>query len=210
MQATWQRVLLGPLTLLLASLRPLPIKSFALSGQVSPWTVSTFLSARQEPILRPWKGTTFRQHCYEQKYTDNSSRVCFQFLRTNAKKWDCWITLKKSYFQFFWGTEVELVPCGAPGHTNLSVSSISCFKLQPPQPSLSSKGQLLIREGLKQSKDCSLQPWGRVLVPLQRIYVTTSLSLSAELKASTNGRTTWWSSLHSGKKEDPQNKFLRH
>ena len=50
------------------------------------------------------------------------------------------------------------------------------------------------REGMQRSERGSqetiVKPWGRVLVPPQEIY-TISLSLSAELKPPTNGRTTW-------------------
>ena len=40
------------------------------------------------------------------------------------------------------------------------------------------------------SHETTVQPWGRVLVPPQEIHRTVSLSLSAELKSPTNGRTT--------------------
>ena len=66
-------------------------------------------------------------------------------------------------------------------------------KLQPPWPSLSSRGQLLIRE----ERGCrdlggTVKRQGRFWSLLRGIYLTVSLSLSAELKPPTNGRTTWW------------------
>ena len=50
------------------------------------------------------------------------------------------------------------------------------------------------REGtqrpLRSGQETRVQPRGRVLFPLQGIYITISASLSAELKLPTNGRTT--------------------
>ena len=68
-------------------------------------------------------------------------------------------------------------------------------RLQPPWPSLSSKGQVQTvanqgREGIqvqgKGSQETIAQPWDRILVPPQWINITISLSSSAE--PSTNGR----------------------
>ena len=64
-------------------------------------------------------------------------------------------------------------------------------RLQPPWPSLSSKGQVQTvanqgREGMQKqgrnSQETIVQPWGRVLVPPQGTHITISLSSSAELK----------------------------
>ena len=85
------------------------------------------------------------------------------------------------------------------GPSLLQILSVSRFltcrqSLQPPQPSLSSKGQIQIvanqgREGMQKqrrsSQETTVQPWGRVLVPLQGIYITIPLSSSAGTKAST-------------------------
>ena len=58
-------------------------------------------------------------------------------------------------------------------------------RLQPPWPSLSSKGQIQAfanqgREGMQRqgrgSQETIVQPWGRVLVPPQGIHITISLS----------------------------------
>ena len=58
-------------------------------------------------------------------------------------------------------------------------------RLQPPWPSLSSKGKVQTvatqgREGMqrqgRRSQDTTVQPWGRALVPPQGIHVTISLS----------------------------------
>ena len=64
-------------------------------------------------------------------------------------------------------------------------------------PSLSSKGQVQIvanhgREGIQRqgwsSQETILQPWGRVLTPLQGMHIALSLSSSAELKPPPEGR----------------------
>ena len=63
-------------------------------------------------------------------------------------------------------------------------------ELQPPLPSLSSKGQVQTianqgREGMQRpgrsSQETIVQLWGRVLVPPQGIFITISLNSSAEL-----------------------------
>ena len=88
---------------------------------------------------------------------------------------------------------------GSWAHKAFCVSHFLCLgsKLQPPCPSLSSKGQVQRvarqgREGMqrpgRRSQETRVQPWGRVLVPLQGICITISLSPSAELKPSRNGR----------------------
>ena len=110
-------------------------------------------------------------------------------------------------------------PCEAPGHTSLSASCVSAFSgisLSLQEPSQSSKGQLLSREG-RGCRDLGgavkrkiVQPQGRVLVPPQEICRTVSLSLSAQLKPPTDGRTTWWSILHSRKKKNHQNQSWGH
>ena len=67
-------------------------------------------------------------------------------------------------------------------------------RLQPPRPSLSSKGQIPTvanqgREGMQKqrgsSQEAIVQPWGRVLVPPQGLYqyITIPLSSSAGTKA---------------------------
>ena len=86
----------------------------------------------------------------------------------------------------------------APGHKSLSVSPISWLQeigfIQPPWPSLSSKGQVQTvadqgREGMQRqgrsSQDKIVQPWGRVLVPPQGIHVTISLSCFADTETPT-------------------------
>ena len=86
-------------------------------------------------------------------------------------------------------------PCGAPGHKSLSVSPISFLQgigfIQPPWPSLSSKGQVQTvanqgRQGVlgqgRSSQETTVQPWGRVLVPPQGVYITISLSFLQILK----------------------------
>ena len=56
-----QAVLLGSLTLLFYAQAPLPKKvSWFVSSCVS--LDNSFLSVRQEPTLRPWKGSHFLQH----------------------------------------------------------------------------------------------------------------------------------------------------
>ena len=88
-------------------------------------------------------------------------------------------------------------PCGAPRHKPFCVPPFLFLgnRLQPPWRSLSSKGQVQTlanqgREGMQRpgrnSQETMAHPWGRVLVPLQGIYITRSLSSSAELTPPTN------------------------
>ena len=69
------------------------------------------------------------------------------------------------------------------------------FLVQPPWPSLSSKGHVQTvadqgREGMqrrgRKGQETTVQPWGRVLVPLQGINIPLFLSSSSELKPLTN------------------------
>ena len=90
-------------------------------------------------------------------------------------------------------------PFGASGHKHFCVPHFLFLgtKLQPPWPSLSSKGQVqtlanqgrerIERQG-RNSPETMVQPWGRVLGPPQGICITVSLRSSAELKPPTNGR----------------------
>ena len=82
-------------------------------------------------------------------------------------------------------------PCGAPQYRSLFTSLITCLQeivfIQPPGPSLSSRGQVQTvfnqerggdeetREA--QSEETRVQPWGRVLVPPQRIHRTVSFEV---------------------------------
>ena len=70
-------------------------------------------------------------------------------------------------------------------------------KLQPPWPSLNSKGQVQTvanqaKEGMHRQGSCSqettVQSWGWIPVPFQVIYITVYLGPSAELKPPKNGR----------------------
>ena len=86
-----------------------------------------------------------------------------------------------------WGSGIQIV----------FVSPVSCLLdidfIQPPRPSLSSKGQIQTvanqgREGMqKQGRNSQMvvQPWGRVLLPPQGVCITISLSYSAGTKAPT-------------------------
>ena len=78
-------------------------------------------------------------------------------------------------------------PCGAPRLRRLSVSPFLGNRLQPPWPSLSSKGQTgtVANQGRgRRSQETVVQPWGW----LQEIHIIVSLSSPAELKSLTNGR----------------------
>ena len=72
--------------------------------------------------------------------------------------------------------------------------------LQPPWPSLSSKGEIRTvaktgREGMQKqgrgSQEIIVQAWGRVLVPLQGIHITNSLSSLRCQHSSYQRKTTW-------------------
>ena len=109
-----------------------------------------------------------------------------------------------------WAQKSFHVPC-----TSLSMSPVSYLYeigfLQPPWPSLSSKGQVQIvanqsSEGMRRqgrsSQDTRGQPWNRVLVPPQGYLTIPIFELFCRTKAPTKWKmlTTWWSILHSREK----------
>ena len=90
-------------------------------------------------------------------------------------------------------------PCGAPQYRSLFTSLITCLQeivfIQPPGPSLSSRGQVQTvvnqerggdeetREA--QSEETRVQPWGRVLVSPQGTHRTVSLRCFADTETPT-------------------------
>ena len=87
-------------------------------------------------------------------------------------------------------------PCGAPGtkayephcfvRNKLPSASLTFPEFQKEVQTVANQE----REGMprpgRSSLETTVQPWGRVLVPPQRICVTIPLSASAELKPLTN------------------------
>ena len=89
-------------------------------------------------------------------------------------------------------SETKQGPVGSWAHKSFCVPHFLFLwnELQPPLPSLSSKGQVQTianqgREGMQRpersSQETIVQLWGRVLVPPQGIFITISLNSSAEL-----------------------------
>ena len=96
-------------------------------------------------------------------------------------------------------TETERGPVGLLGTPSFSVSLMSCFggmgfRLHDLPPVTEGRfEQVLIREGRgcrdpEEQQETIAEPWGRILVPPQGIYITISLRSSTERKPPTNGR----------------------
>ena len=85
-------------------------------------------------------------------------------------------------------TATEQGPMGLPAHKPFCVLQglLLGNKLQPPEPSRNSKTRVPIREAgeaeTREERSRDNNPLGQVLAPPQGIYITVSLSLSAELK----------------------------
>ena len=88
--------------------------------------------------------------------------------------------------------------------------------LQPPRPSLGSKGQIptvanLGREGMqgwgRGSQETVVQPWGRVLVPPQGIHTAMSLS-SLRCQHFSHQRKTTWDYIKGTRETHPED-YLR-
>ena len=103
----------------------------------------------------------------------------------------------KPYLKSFWGLETKQDPVGLLG-TEDFLCPISW--LQPPWPSLSSKGQIPTvvnpgRKGMQRqgrgSQQTIVQPWSRVLVLPQGIHITMSLGSLRCQYSSHHRKTTW-------------------
>ena len=84
-------VLLGSLTLLLSTRVPFPNKISCLSAHVSPQD-NSFLTVRQEPSFRPWKGSSFLQHFYfTSEYRASLVTQCRICLPCGRSGFDPWV-----------------------------------------------------------------------------------------------------------------------
>ena len=116
--------------------------------------------------------------------------------------------------------ETEQGPAGLVAHKIFCVPHFLFLGngLLPPWHSLSSKKQVQMVTNQRREdsetrweyQETIMQPWGRVLVPLQGIYIIISLCSSTEQKPPTKGRC-WRSILHSKRRITRMNlELLKH
>ena len=96
-------VLLGSLTYSSPPGHTFPIKSLALSACVS--SDNSFLSVRQEPSFRPWKGSPFLQHFASEAPSHIVIKLLFIFFITLGNTWWlAWYTASVQDASFGWIT----------------------------------------------------------------------------------------------------------